>query len=510
MNEPILEVTVDTVPDKVEPTVDSIPKEELREQAIPLFGSELVDKRKDCLEEANTHEEYQTLLLNAVKDDKRLKAEVDIRNKALAEAEELRLDAIKNQPNIVESIKNAVYKQFNTSAPTPVEICNYLASNKQLPDLTMYDNSSMFYVLDKLLNQPCVIKPAIEYVHRTWEGSVAATTYIESYLHDTYPNADSWDEKAEALVALLPTEIQQETSPKKYKQYRAIELLKQQTTQPDETELYKRIFENTDTNTNYCASFEEATEANEPIKMAEYTATQNCIEAESDSSPLEKSVRVLGAGYASVVGLKYKVADNFNSALEEGLGEYVDIYKQNKEEVQRRKEELNAKRLREQEIEAHVLNARQAQMNASAVQQPGQVVNSRPVLDAYGRPVDAYGRPLPVDAYGNPLQQGTPVNQRIQRNQYMQPNAKYGGMDYRPKLPVGLMVSVAAVFVALITLAFMKQSSIFVFIGLGVAAFSGLGIPSNGKTIVDKKIFGMPPMLSAVLGFALYFVAMGF
>lgn len=477
------------IDNSIEPQTDNTQlseKEEFKELAMQAFGAEMVDKYPELLANASNYDEYQKGLLSKVHAEKMLLAEKDIRNKALLEAEELRIEKLSHIPDIQQEIENRLVLRFNTSAPTPLELCDYVTKNTRNLNLNPYRGSVMLYVLDKIANQPMAIKPAIDSIHRRWESSVAATTYVQNYLHDTYKDSSMWEQKELELVELLPESLRNESSPLKYKQYRAVEMLLQQSRNEDEDLLYDRLFSNKDNNLNYCASYQEALEASEPVRMAEYKATEDTKRRESTATPLETSFRVIGEGIGTVVGLKYKLADNFNSAIDEGLGEYAETYRQNKEEVEKRKRELHNLRMREAEIEAHVLEANN--LNAARTQASAGELR----VDAYGRYVDQLGRPVPVDAFGRPIRQQVEVED---------------SSDFSPEIPKSLIVCGIAAFLALVVSAFFKDASIFAYIGLGLAFGSGLGLEHKGKSILPRSLFVAHPLITVVAGYIIFFIS---
>lgn len=349
--------------------------------------------------------------------------------------------------NPVGTLRNAIWKQYHTTAVSVPELCEKLKDDPNLK-LTVYEKP--IYSIIHQIDKPFV-EQAVKECLANWSNNPVVNGIIENYLESTGVNPDGMEAGRAKLISILPDNIKNQNAPDVWKQYKAVTLILDRNSGGD-ADLTAELFADENAVVEFGARVESYMEDGAPFDAAQRQASEDFYH----SLPKEKQESLfgkVGKFYGKALKFKYDRAADMDNLLRESLGEYADQYFDRRDAMRERKEELRyAKAEQKAEIKKQQVEERKQQNEVKRelrAEQNAQVRNAtaQPVRRAVNDPRFSTG----AAAYTAPRQQG---------------------VNFAPQIPVFVMAILIHLVVGLLTfIIFGGLKTAFVIVGLALATF---------------------------------------
>lgn len=451
----------------------SIDIEDLKQKAIDDgYGETVINEALNLVDSSTkTYKDFETLIskaLNNIKDEEREKA---AKKQRLQDSMQLELNRLRKINDIAVHADNLIVNTYNTTAVIALNII-HRATEEQL-QLDVYECPMYSVILQ--INKPWV-SDIVTSILADWETQDYPKKFVENYLRGLGVPEDKWENNKRDLLKILPDNIRNEKSPDIYKQFKAVHIILQRNNPDEEVDLSDKIFSQTDQCIEYHANLEKAMEDGVPALAASAMATEAAIESMDEESKKKiSSVGIAGAAGAfcgKVIGFKYRAAKSFDDMLRENVGEYGDIWSANREAVRKRKEELKEKKAELKHEE------KLAKIEAKS--------NERIAKKTYVPAYDAR------QVYSN-------RNNGYNTNRYSRGYSQPVHRDFRPNIPVPIIVGAIHLILSLILWLILGSKSSFLIVGLVVAFIGFLKKEHNEKGAILTIVGGYALFLLAIL-----------
>lgn len=429
-----------TTTEHVEEIPSEVPSKLLEQARQDGFTDTVIDRAatmytKDC----KSYSQFLGVLSQAISsieedEERELMKQLNIRKSI-----ELEIKHLENK-NVFELIDRRILQVYNTSSVTSLELVDECQKTFSEAQEEMY-KECRFAVY--MCMKSDWVKNALMTIMDKWDASMDVKRYVTTYLKRINIPADNYNAGIRSLISYLPENIQNENSPMMYKAFRAVQI--SVSSGFNGTATFEDDVLNSDV---YYNTLLDCRSKNIPLLAAEQLAT-------SVTAKKEGLVPNAGLLLGKVVALKYQLANTFEEAMNEGLGERADEFYENRE---KKKEEREQKKLER----AVKKDAERAQKISDSVK---------------------VSAPKKV----NPT-----------------PQRKVQHKDFNPYIPTWLAFTLGGIVVSLVSLLFGKFCFVIMLVSTSVASY--------GWFCMDKKVTvgGKPPVLLVLGGYACAVLVLAF
>lgn len=464
------------VEDAVENASDAVLLTRFKERALKEdFPEDLVNRAADkATADTDTYAKFEQLLDSVLDEDTEKEEQDRARDLRLHRAIRSDLQRLRNDPDPVNTLRVAIYNNYNTDAVSPAELCEELKDSPELR-LNVYEKPIFSIILQ--IKKPFV-EEGINRCLAKWENNEVVDGVINSYLDCLGVPDEEREANRKDLIDVLPDNIKNQTAPDRWKEFKAVEYITHKNL-GDEADATEEVFDDPEAFVEYGAAFENYVEDGVPYDAAARQATEDYYH----SKPEEEQMNIfgkLGSFYGKAVKLKYDAADSFDSVVRDSLGDRADDYYAAKEERDARKAEKRAASdARKQQIQQQRDEAKEErrQQRAAEREEDRQYRREQKRLDqeakAKNRRSDPnYGKPgYSTEPYGKYAYE----DPRRTHNTGTHGRSSYDAeseSNFAPHLSTLIIAILANLVIGLLTFVFFGgTATAFVAIGLIIATF---------------------------------------
>lgn len=242
---------------------------------------------------------------------------------------------IKDMHDVPSYINTCIYSTYRTTAVTAIDVLSYACNDSRLR-LDLYQQP--LWAVAMQIDED-VVRDAVDKCLYNWEMNGYADNFVNTFLLQKGVTSENLKSEREKLLLQLPVVLREERSPDVYKLYRAVEIMSQKESNSNDA-----VFKNSDYSSTYIAGMLNYEEENVPIKLATAMASDDVAVSKSSGG----LTGVVGAAMGTAVKLKYSLADSYDSAMRNSMGDYADRYDEDKQISKEKREQVRAMRLEEQ------------------------------------------------------------------------------------------------------------------------------------------------------------------
>ena len=440
--------------------VDTLEDDYRLVNALTTYGKAVVASALKSLSDSFTETELYMKCEEVVKE-----------KESVQDAKEEIPEHLLNQFNRISSTKdvNALFKRmifevYNTTAVELFDLLDICEKDKRLRvDLW---KKPVWAVLMQI--KEAVVEDAVAQCLKNWENDTVAIEYVERYLRSLGVREEDFDANKEALLNHLSESILGEISPTTYKLFTAVQLLKHDVSE-DDNSCNNVIFSNEDRASDYISHVEYYRDNDTPTDAASAMACEETIE-EMDEEERLNIIGKAGAFAGKVIKFRYETVDTFNNCLRDSMGEYADKYDDYCVKAQAKKERLAVEK--EEEKERKRLEKKQCKEDMRAQKREDRAYERQSKMNQqmYNRGNYNYQ----TVNYGN-RRYNDPRFTRSQVNR----NYNHNANNFAPIIPTWIF----AVLINIVMLIFIALA-----VGWGRALFPGLGLAVATFGFIKQKI----------------------
>lgn len=404
--------------------------------------------------ECKCYEDFERIIGWVIEDNIAHKNDERKKQERIKASISLELDNLKSIKEPARHLEKVVYQVYNTTAVNGMELICESEGNENLK-LDIYEEP--VYSLIMQIKKPWVADLVNKCLAK-WQDNPVVDGYIMQYLDYLGTPTEQVEQSKADLIKFLPDSIQQEASPDAYKQFTAVQLIMkdQHRGKSDATE---EVFADEDDLVEFAANFENYAEGEVPFNAAASAATEDCYKKSTSWAGK------VGSFVGKTVNLKYSLAHDFEDAMRQGMGDYADVYLQNRERIKAQKAELRAKKA---EIKHE---QKMAELEAEKVMSQERMQAEQ-------------------EQRAERQQQRQYERQQQQQHLYSHRGYVQSRRDFSPKLPLPVMVGFGSLVVWLfIALFFGSVARIVCGVGLVVFTFGFI-----------RKHIGEPKAMNLIIG----------
>lgn len=463
-----------------------------RERALADgYGETVVEAALDVATEAvESYADFEDVIDSVIRRMNDEKAKEEQKARRLKESVNIELDKLRRMQKPAEHLTKLIYKYYNTTAVTALEML-YETEHDERLNLEVYEEP-VYSLIMQIKEQ--WIEDLINDCLAKWENNPVVDGYIEKYLNYLGTPEEQYEQAKMDLISFLPENIQNESSPVVYKQFKAVQLILQENS-GENYDASEEVLRDEANMTEYMARFEGLTEEGVPFEAARAEATEATYNyyTEDDcdeSKDFSDFVKTAGQFVGKAVNLKCTIAKTFEDAMYEGMGEYADTYRENREKIKERKAEIRARKA-EMRHEREMANLAREEKEAEWEHEQKMEEARHPKQQQYYDDQRGYNR-----TYGDNRDYNRTYNRdygRNGRNYDSRYNRRYDAArrDFAPQIPIPVMMGVVHLVVFLLVwIMFGTPYNVVCGVGLVVALFGFIRTRVHEPNAVPMMVGG--------------------